>query len=96
MGTKHCTCYDGTYVDCSCPRPAEYLGAPTAPRCANGNGHTASIKGTACSVEWEQCIALDPVTGVTPRGCVCLPNELGGNLLTWFCGSTNRWFELAE
>ncbi len=97
MGNKHCTCYDGTYVDCSCPRPASTWARRRRRAARTATAHTASIKGTACSVEWEQCIALDPVTGVTPRGCVCLPNELGGNLLTWFCGLDRvRWFELAE
>jgi hypothetical protein len=91
MGLKICTCAGGVYSQCPCPRPDGYMGAATAPNCTTPDGMTTALDDQPCTVEWEQCIGSDPVTGNTPRGCVCMTNRLSG-ALQWYCGSTNRWF----
>lgn len=95
MGTKTCTCMGGVYTMCPCPKPAEYLGAATAPYCP-GDGMTTALKDMPCEVEWDQCIGKDAVSGSTPKGCVCMKDAANGDALTWFCGSTNKWFALAQ
>lgn len=92
MGTRECDCVGGYYLGCGCPRPPEYLGDRTAPTCSTPDGRAIPLRGTPCMVEWAQCIGTDPVDGSIPRGCACLANELNDGALTWFCGSTNRWF----
>jgi hypothetical protein len=92
LGTRTCTCTGGYYSSCHCPRPAEYLGAGTAPPCDTPDGRALPLKNTPCDVEWEQCIGNDPVESTNPRGCACLANPLNEGRLMWFCGSTNRWF----
>ncbi len=93
MGLKTCVCQSGFYSTCPCPKPENYLGAPTAPPCQtpDGTGNTEGLDDEPCTVEWEQCIGTDAVNGNTPRGCACLTNRLSG-ALQWYCGSTNRWF----
>jgi hypothetical protein len=91
MGLKICTCAGGVYSQCPCPKPEGYLGAATAPPCETPDGTTDALDDQPCSMEWQQCIGSDPVTGNTPRGCVCMTNRLSGTL-QWYCGSTNRWF----
>jgi hypothetical protein len=90
MGLKYCTCLNGAYTQCPCPKPDSYLGAATAPLCP-GDGLTANSDDQPCTTEWEQCIGTDMVTGSTPRGCACLKDPVGGTL-SWICGSTNKWF----
>lgn len=94
IGTRTCECVAGKYASCRCPRPLEYQGGPTAPYCAVDGGSIYSLKDRPCSVEWEQCIGTDAVDGEIPRGCACMKNHLNGDQLTWFCGSTSRWFRL--
>ena len=94
MGTKTCTCMGGVYTMCPCPVPAEYGGAATAPYCA-GDGMTVALDDMPCEVEWDQCIGKDVVSGSTPKGCVCMKDPANSDALTWFCGSTNKWFALA-
>jgi hypothetical protein len=94
MGTKTCTCTSGMYSMCPCPKPASYMGAATAPYCATADGTTTSLKNTACTTQWQECIGKDLVSGSTPAGCVCLMNATSGTL-QWACGSTNKWFALA-
>jgi hypothetical protein len=94
MGTKTCTCMGGVYTMCPCPKPAEYLGAATAPYCP-GDGMTVALDDMPCEAEWDQCIGKDAVSGTTPRGCVCMKDADNADALTWFCGSTNKWFALA-
>jgi len=94
IGTKTCTCTGGMYSMCPCPKPASYMGAATAPYCATSDGTTTSLKNTACTTQWQECIGKDLVTGSTPAGCVCLLNATS-NTLQWACGSTNKWFALA-
>ena len=91
MGTRACDCVSGVYVSCSCPRPWNYQGRTTAPPCPTADGRTHWLDNTACNEEWAQCIGSDPVSGVNPRGCVCLTDPVNGKL-EWTCGSTNRWF----
>ena len=92
MGTKVCTCEEGVYISCPCPRPQEYLGSPYAEvACPSSDGTAAELDDTPCDTEWDQCIGTDLVTGTTPRGCACLVSRDTG-ALQWFCGSTNRWF----
>ena len=92
IGMRSCECTGGYYSGCHCPRPPEYLGAHTAPPCDTPDGRALPLRHEPCSVEWAQCIGIDPVEGSIPRGCACLENPLNGDRLTWFCGSTNRWF----
>ena len=92
MGTRNCDCVGGYYLGCGCPRPPEYLGDRTAPGCPTPDGRALPLRGTPCDVEWQQCIGTDPTDSSIPRGCACLANELNAGELTWFCGSTNRWF----
>jgi hypothetical protein len=92
LGTRTCTCTGGYYSSCHCPRPPGYLGAPTAPPCDTPDGRALPLRHEPCNVEWAQCIGSDPVEGSIPRGCACLKNPLNGDELTWFCGSTSRWF----
>jgi hypothetical protein len=92
LGTKTCMCDGGYYSSCPCPRPEEYQGALTAPLCDTADGTTTSLKNGACETEWQQCIGTDPITGNTPRGCVCMRHSRGN--LQWYCGSTNKWFAL--
>jgi len=94
LGTRTCECVGGQYSSCTCPRPPEYQGAPTAPYCTVADGSIYELKNTLCAIEWAQCIGTDPVEGEIPRGCVCMKNRLNGDALTWFCGSTSRWFRL--
>jgi hypothetical protein len=94
MGLKTCSCAQGTYSQCPCPKPDEYLGAPTAPDCStmdSPDGSADALDDLPCTVEWAQCIGNDRVDGNTPRGCACMKHIVTGNL-QWFCGSTNRWF----
>ena len=91
MGTKACDCVSGVFVSCHCPRPWNYQGRTTAPTCATPDGRTHWIDNTPCGEEWAECIGSDPVSGVNPRGCVCLTDPVNGQL-EWTCGSTNRWF----
>ena len=82
MGTRSCDCVSGVFVSCHCPRPWNYQGceqraavqharrlAPigsTTPRAAT-NGRSAS--------------GSDPVSGTSPRGCVCtLTDPVNGKL----------------
>jgi hypothetical protein len=95
--TKYCVCEGGVYIECRCPRPDWYEGAPEAPYCddwtINGSGRTMYINPRECTAPWRQCIARDPVKGFTPRGCVCLDKDPGDGLdLEWECGSTEKWF----
>lgn len=95
MGTKTCSCVNGVYEECPCPRPAAFQGAAHAPFCrdaGSADGLAATLKGTACTMEWDICIGEEAVAS-TPQGCACLTNEISGGL-TWFCGSTNKWFAL--
>jgi hypothetical protein len=94
IGTKHCTCQGGVYIECPCPRPAAFLGPTRAPYCdvkLGGDGMMASYDETDCTVEWEACISRDQHTG-TPRGCVCMQDPDADFALKWSCGSTNKWF----
>jgi hypothetical protein len=91
MGTKSCDCVNGVFVSCHCPRPWNYQGRTTAPPCNTVDGRTHWIDNNPCTEEWAQCIGSDPVSGVNPRGCVCLTDPVNGKL-EWTCGSTNRWF----
>lgn len=91
MGLKTCTCESGVYSSCPCPKPESYLGAATAPPCASPDGTAEALDDQPCTVEWDQCIGSDVVTGNTPRGCACMLNRLT-SALQWYCGSTNRWF----
>jgi hypothetical protein len=92
IGLRSCECTGGYYSGCHCPRPPDYLGAHTAPPCDTPDGRALPLRHEPCDEEWAQCIGNDPVEGSIPRGCVCLENPLNGDSLTWFCGSTNRWF----
>ncbi len=95
MGLKTCSCASGSYSQCPCPRPPEYLGAETAPDCdtlGSPDGTAEALDDLPCTTEWAQCIGNDPVTGNTPRGCACMKHIVSG-MLQWFCGSTNRWFQ---
>jgi hypothetical protein len=94
LGTKTCTCTTGTYASCPCPKPTTYMGAATAPYCSTADGTTTTLKNTACTMEWQECIGKDLVSGSTPQGCVCLLNATT-NALQWYCGSTNKWFALS-
>jgi hypothetical protein len=94
LGTKTCTCTTGTYASCPCPKPTTYMGAATAPYCTTADGTTTTLKNTACTTEWQECIGKDLVSGSTPQGCVCLLNATT-NALQWYCGSTNKWFALS-
>jgi hypothetical protein len=94
LGTKTCSCTPGggVYTACPCPVPATWAGAPTAPPCTGTSAATAAaLKGTPCTVANAECIGNDLVTGTTPQGCACLPAPTT-NMLTWSCGSTNKWF----
>jgi hypothetical protein len=90
-GLKICSCAGGVYSQCPCPKPDSYQGAATAPPCQTPDGMTTALDDQPCTSEWAQCIGSDPVSGNTPRGCVCMTNRLSGTL-QWYCGSTNRWF----
>jgi hypothetical protein len=95
MGLKTCTCAGGSYSQCPCPRPDNYMGAETAPPCntlGSPDGSADALDDLPCETEWAQCIGNDVVTGNTPRGCACLRNIVS-NDLQWYCGSTNRWFQ---
>jgi hypothetical protein len=72
-----------------------YMGAAMAAYCqtSDGMGLTTSLKNTACTTQWAECIGKDLVSGTTPQGCVCLLNATS-NTLQWACGSTNKWFTL--
>jgi hypothetical protein len=93
VGTKTCTCGGGIFTQCHCPRPAAYMGAPTAGYCMTADGTTTLLNKQVCDMEWDQCIGKDVVSGVTPQGCACMKDSTGA--LTWVCGSTNQWFKLA-
>jgi hypothetical protein len=93
LGTKICTCDGGLYTMCPCPKPTTYLGAATAPYCDTPDGTTPTLKNTECTVEWQECVGKDLVSGTTPQGCVCMQNPSTGTL-QWYCGSTNKWFSL--
>jgi hypothetical protein len=112
---KYCVCEAGVFIECRCPRPEWYKGAPDAPYCdkytEDGKGLTASFvdpitddpvpcvrDGVADAVEWDQCVARDPVDGFTPRGCVCMDERTPFGQpsnpanLVWICASTEKWF----
>jgi hypothetical protein len=94
IGNKHCTCVEGIYIQCPCPRPPEFDGPETALYCdvlLGGDGMMASYKDGDCDTEWKACVARDPNTG-TPRGCVCMKDPDAHLALRWSCGSTNKWF----
>ncbi len=95
MGLKYCTCAGGVYASCPCPKPENYLGAPTAPPCsqfASPDGTADALDDLPCTTEWDQCIGSEVSPGsTTPRGCACITNRIT-NALQWYCGSTNRWF----
>jgi hypothetical protein len=93
VGTKTCTCGGGIFTQCHCPRPAAYMGAPTAGYCMTADGTTTLLNKQPCDKEWDECVGKDPVTGVTPQGCACMKDTTGA--LTWVCGSTNQWYKLA-
>jgi hypothetical protein len=93
LGTKTCSCAAGVYSACPCPKPTTYAGAATAPYCTTADGTTTTLKNTACTMEWQECIGKDLVSGTTPQGCACLRNAQT-NALQWYCGSTNKWFAL--
>jgi hypothetical protein len=96
MGTKQCTCSDGTYSECPCPRPDAFDAPYEVPLCTaygSPEGLTKSLVDSPCTTEWVGCIGMDPVAGTTPQGCVCM-QRAGDDALTWFCGSTNKWFRL--
>jgi hypothetical protein len=92
IGMRSCECTGGYYSGCHCPRPSDYLGAHIAPPCDTPDGRALPLRHEPCDEEWAQCIGNDPVEGSIPRGCACMKNPLNGDRLTWFCGSTNRWF----
>jgi hypothetical protein len=91
----------GLVAACSCPRPASFMGAGTAPRCQlpdnTGPAATTDLAGTPCNATWDECVAAQPQIDqrqiVVPQGCVCLPDAT--NSLTWNCGELNGWFSLA-
>ncbi|HEX6271552.1 MAG TPA: hypothetical protein VFZ53_00860 [Polyangiaceae bacterium] len=95
---KYCVCQAGVYIECRCPRPDWYKGAPDAPYCdkytEDGSGKTMLVDKRPCDAEWDQCVARDIVDGFTPRGCVCTrdPEPLPNGRLVWECGSTEKWF----
>jgi hypothetical protein len=94
IGTKTCTCTNGAYSMCPCPRPASFMGAATAPTCASvgsPDGTAAMLKNMACTTQWAECIGSDLVSGSTPQGCVCMLNATS-NTMQWVCASTNKWF----
>lgn len=92
MGLRRCRCESGIYALCPCSRPAEYLGAATAPYCDTSDNTSFELDGMPCDTEWQQCVSTDPVTGSTPRGCACLVDRQTC-ALRWFCQSTNQWFQ---
>jgi hypothetical protein len=99
---KYCECESGVYIECRCPRPEWYKGAPSAPYCDNltddGLGIAETLHTDPCEKEWDQCVGRDIVDGFTPRGCVCLfkrseSDDMRGVMrLEWDCGSTEKWF----
>ena len=90
---KYCVCQAGVYIECRCPRPDWYQGAPDAPYCdsltTDGSGDTRVLDERPCQAEWDQCVGRDLVEGFTPKGCVCVLDE---GKLRWECGSTEKWF----
>jgi hypothetical protein len=95
LGDKLCTCSGGFYTACPCSPPVGWQGAPTAPACEGTSTATAaSLKGTACTTAYQECIGNDPITGTTPQGCACLDDPTNPGSLLWACGSTNKWFTL--
>jgi hypothetical protein len=95
--TKYCVCEGGVFIECRCPRPDWYKGAPSAPYCddltPDGKGETGILDEEPCPREWDQCVGRDLVDGFTPRGCACLMKNSGNGLrLEWDCGSTEKWF----
>lgn len=91
LGIKVCPCSAGVYWECPCFKSVAYQGPEVAPLCPNPGG-AAHADGSPCDQEWDACVSTDPVSGSTPRGCLCL--ESSGGALEWDCGSTNRWFRL--
>jgi hypothetical protein len=94
---KYCVCEGGVYIECRCPRPDWYKGAPSAPYCdyltPDGLGIASTLDEIPCDKEWDQCVGRDIVEGFTPRGCACLFKNSGAGLrLEWECGSTEKWF----
>jgi len=91
---KYCVCQAGIFIECRCPRPDWYEGALEAPYCdsltSDGSGRTMFLDKRPCQAEWDQCVARDPVSGYTPKGCVCTVEPDGK--LVWECGSTEKWF----
>lgn len=96
MGDKYCSCESGAYSACPCNRPAEFDAAPYAQFCTEfgaADGLSANLKGNPCDAEFDICIGQDDVSGSTPQGCACLVDNISSEL-KWFCGSTNKWFDL--
>jgi hypothetical protein len=96
LGTKYCSCSEGKYSQCPCPRPDTLMAPAEAPLCATygaEDGLTTGLKSRPCDEEWAACVGQDPVTGTTPQGCVCMQHEVTHALL-WVCGSTNKWFKM--
>jgi hypothetical protein len=100
---KYCVCEGGVFIECRCPKPDWYLGAPSAPYCddltPDGSGKKSFLDKMPCQVQWQECIARDPVDGFTPQGCACMDRgdkKPGTNppepLFKWDCRSTEKWF----
>jgi hypothetical protein len=95
LGTKTCTCDGTVFTACPCAPPPDWQAGGTADACTSVIGNDGLVETndeTPCTTEWEKCIAADPPSGTTPRGCVCLPDPKAGGALRWSCGSTNKWF----
>jgi hypothetical protein len=102
LGTNvQCPCNSsGAQISCSCPRPASFMGAGSAPRCqlpdGSGPALAGDLAGTPCGATWDECVAArDPTQRdlIGVQGCVCLPDAASN--LTWNCGDLNGWFTLA-
>lgn len=75
-----------------------WRGASVAPRCSAfgaPTGKTSEIIGQPCAKRFDECVGTDPNTG-TDRGCACMPQNKSQTVNIWVCGSTNRWFDLAQ
>jgi len=95
LGAKTCSCDGTVFTACPCSPPAGWQASGTADACTTVIGNDGLVETndeTPCDTEWEKCIAADPPSGTTPRGCVCLPDPEAGGALMWSCGSTNKWF----